>query len=171
MTARVDKSIVQTCETKKIEARKRQLKSHRSHVIRYSREKNMLPVNLWLTVLDINCRLQRVAPFEREFSESIYSKIRLSPRYSWDFSISLDCRGFVFFENLFTFSAHWEFFTNHKYLQASCSQTYKFIDHVFFAALRYFYSITPWRCVNKFSLRVTTLNSSLVRVAYENHDN
>lgn len=146
-------------------------KSHRSHVIRCSREKNMLPVNLWVTVLDINCRLQRVARFKREFPDSIYPKIRLSPRYSWDFSISLDCRGFVCFENLFAFSAHREFFTNHKYLQAPCSQTHKFIDHVFSTALRYFHSITSWRCVNKFSLRVTTLNSSLVRVAYENHDN
>lgn len=147
-------------------------KSHRSHVIRYIREKNMLPVNLWVTVLDIDCRLQRVAQFEREFLESICSEIRLSPRYSRDFSISLDCRGFVFFVRIFSHSPHIgnsSRTTNiHKRL---VHKPINLLITYIFTALRYFYAITSWRCVNKFSLRVTTLNSSLVRVAYENHDN
>lgn len=79
-------------------------------------------------------------------------------RNSWDFSISFQLL-VKSFCNLFALKILHE----PQIFTSACSQTHKFIDHVILAHLLRlgFYWIT-WKCVNEFSLRVTTLNSSLV---------
>lgn len=89
---------------------------------------------------------------------------RLSIRHSWDFSISSDCRGYFFgksFHNPRTSKIPHE----PQIFTSACSQNHKFIDHVFLARLllfRIFSHWITWKCVNEFSLRETTLTSSLV---------
>lgn len=84
-------------------------------------------------------------------------------RHSWDFSISFDCRWFL---SDFSICSHREFFTNRKYLQALVHRNINLLITYFalivFVSQFEFYWIAQ-QCVNKFSLRASTLNSRLVR--------
>lgn len=168
MTTRVNKSL-RSEKIPKIEAQQwLQQKSTESCDATSAREtekSKTLPVNLWVTAI-VDCSMLP--------SNRFIPKKRLSHRHSWDFPISSDCRQLVSFQREKSF--HHAPHTEHS---SRTANIYKRLVHkpinlliTYFSvssttSRRYFYWIT-WRCVNKFSLRATTLNSSrAARVAYE----